>query len=115
MLSKLARLAAYAVIAFLVSPATAHETPTGWKYDAVCCNGNATHGDCHHIPRTSVRAVEGGWLVTLNPGDHPLVTKTHQWLKPYDDTRESKDEDFHACLWPTEDTLRCLYVPNMGM
>ncbi len=94
--------------------AAAHDAPTGWSYDAICCNGTAHTGDCQRIPHSAVKAEKGGWRITLRPGEHRLATKPHTWTKAYGETRQSQDGDFHACLWPDEATLRCLYVPNLG-
>jgi hypothetical protein len=114
-MTTIARLIAFMVIAWFPYAATAHEAPSGWKYDAICCNGDAHTGDCQRVEASTVKAVEGGWRVTLEVGDHQLVTRPHVFLKAYDKTRASKDGDFHVCLWPTQDSLRCLYVPDMGM
>ncbi len=91
-------------------------------YDTFCCNGDEMTGDCSVIPGTSVTATEGGWTVHLRPGEHRKVTKPQSYFVPYRGAgnpppyeRDSQDNDFHACLWPNEDHLRCLYVPPMGM
>lgn len=93
-------------LAFIVLPslASAHS----W-YDAMCCNTN----DCAPVAATTFRPVEGGWLVTLHPGDHPLVTRPISRLVPYSEARESQDDGFHACVYPRH-TIRCVYVPPMG-
>jgi hypothetical protein len=105
---------AVATIFLTAAPAFAHDAPMGWQYDRSCCNGTAHNGDCQRIPHSAVKAEQGGWRITLKPGEHRLVTRPHTWTKGYDQTRQSQDGDFHACLWPDEDTLRCLYVPPMG-
>ena len=87
--------------------------PHSW-YDGWCCNGNGTSGDCQPIPASSVKPVEGGWQVTLRPGDHHMVTKMHTYFMPYSKARISQDDDYHACLFPDENTLRCLYVRPMA-
>ena len=104
-------------------PAHAHNAPTGWRYDGTCCSAAepiAHTGDCAPIPDEAVRIVPGGFVVTLRPGDHPLVTVEHTWEVPYDRpmhagsrepaVRPSGDEHWHACLYPNESVLRCLYV-----
>ena len=48
---------------------------------------------------------------TLKPGDHPTVTKIHNYEFKYDEVRWSTDGLYYACLYPTEYTLRCLYLP----
>lgn len=95
--------------------AYAHEAPSGMKYDAYCCNGNRVNGDCEMIPASSVRVTPDGYEVTLRPGDHRMVTVKHVFHKSYSETRVSTDNEYHACLFPDEHTLRCLYAPPMGM
>lgn len=98
----------------LAGPALAHDAASGWQYEAFCCNGNSHNGDCQMIPATSVRIVTGGYRVTLAPGDHRLATRSHIFLMPQDMTRRSQDGEYHLCLYPTEDTPRCFYAPDMG-
>lgn len=106
------------------SAAYAHEAhpvnaPT-WKYDGFCCSGSTAGvpqentGDCQKIDKHTVRAVQGGWKITLEPGDHHMVTRPHTFTIPQSQVRRSLDDDFHLCLYPTEDTWRCLYQPDMS-
>ena len=84
-------------------------------YDPNCCNGDSETGDCQAIPETSVTSTPGGFIVTLRPGDHRLVTVEHTWTVPFGEVKwDFPDGRFHACLWPTEYTLRCFYAPPMG-
>lgn len=104
-------------LAFMASPpkVKAHEAMSHkWEYDADCCNGNAVEGDCQEIPASAVKVVDGGYEITLRPGDHRLVTVPHTWTKATKEARWSKDENYHACLWPNEATLRCFYAPTLG-
>lgn len=94
--------------------ARGHEAPTGFVFDTVCCNGNGVNGDCQPIPRKSVEEVDGGYQVTLAPGDHPMVTKPHVYRMERSLVRWTDDGETYACLYPTEDTLRCLYLPPEG-
>lgn len=100
---------------FSSGAAIAHEAHSAsgmtWKYDGFCCNGDSTTGDCQAIPTKSVKVVKGGYEVSLSAGDHRLVTRPHTFFVKQDDVRVSKDDDYHACLYPTEDTLRCFYAP----
>jgi hypothetical protein len=91
----------------IAAPAGAHQSSKGMHYDSWCCNG----GDCDEIPGEAVKAEGSYFVITLNPGDHPLVTKTHTYEIHMLKVRPSKDGLHHACLWPTEETLRCLYKP----
>lgn len=84
-----------------------HTAPSGMEYSAYCCSGT----DCAPIPTKAVKAVSGGYQVSVGPGDHPMLTRPHVFLVPYDKVKESTDGGMHACFFPNEDTLRCLYVP----
>ena len=80
-------------VAISFGPARGHSF-----YDAYCCNGT----DCAPISETRVRVVVGGYLLD---GKYFIAEK---------DARNSQDGDYHACFWPTPDTLRCFYRPPMG-
>lgn len=96
---------AIAALAMTSMPAPAHQAPSGWAYDPVCCSNR----DCR--PETSeVKATSLGWFVTstgetIRYGDHRI--------------HESKDGEFHRC--PIKKNAadpgmtRCLYVPPMGL
>ena len=88
---------------FAARPAQAHL----W-YSDYCCNGK----DCAPIRPEKVRAIAGGFLVTLYPGDHPQVTERQQFLIAYKDAILSQDNDFHICLYPTQRDMRCFYAPS---
>jgi hypothetical protein len=98
--------------------ARAHEahSPTGikWKYDGYCCNGDAHSGDCQMISTRNVRVTNQGYEISLGPGDHRMITRPHHFTMPQGEARRSKDEEYHLCLYPTEDTLRCFYAPDMS-
>lgn len=103
-----------AVIAWTMLPAAAHDAPAGWSYDASCCHGDSHSGDCQEIPDSAVKPVDGGYVVTLLPGDHRRVTVAHTWQRAMSEARRSPDGHYHACLWPNEATLRCFYAPPFG-
>lgn len=104
-----------ALIALLASvPAMAHDAPSGMKYDAWCCNGDNHTGDCQAVPARTVKVTSAGYVVTLVPGDHRLVTKPHEFTVLFNDARMSTDGEYHLCLYPTEDFMRCFYAPPMG-
>ncbi|MDP9839512.1 hypothetical protein ACRQ1B_03480 [Rhizobium panacihumi] len=96
------------------SGAAAHEAHTGWKYESYCCNGDNHTGDCQMIPTKNVRIVKGGYEVILGPGDHRLITRNHDFRLRQSEARRSKDSEYHVCLYPNEDTLRCFYAPDMS-
>ncbi|MGF9691917.1 MULTISPECIES: hypothetical protein [unclassified Rhizobium] len=98
----------------VASSPKAHETATGWQYDAYCCNGNEHSGDCQMISTRNVRVISGGYEILLRPGDHRLITRNHDFKIPQSQARRSRDEQYHLCLYPNEDTLRCFYAPDMS-
>jgi hypothetical protein len=100
------RRAALILIAFL---AMGH-SDGGQVYDPWCCN----HRDCAPIPASAVTAGPDGYRVTLRPGDHPLVRSPVSHLVPYGTERRADDGRYHACLYPSQDTMRCFYAPPQG-
>lgn len=104
----------YLVSVVIAGPVLAHDAVSGWQYEQFCCNGNRHNGDCQMIPATTVRIIEGGYQVTLAPGDHRLATRSHIFRMPQSTARRSQDGEYHLCLYPTEDTPRCFYAPDMG-
>lgn len=93
--------------------AEAHDWYTGTKNPVTgygCCGGN----DCAKIPVTSGKAITGGYRITLMPGDHPLVTRPHIFTVPTKEVQFSQDGEYHVCLYPNEDHLRCVFVPGAG-
>src|SRR5690349_12859091 len=82
----------------LMTRSYGHQAPSGWSYDPFCCNGK----DCAEIPTETVKPVNGGYSVSLTPADHPMVTKPHTLLVPYDKVKNSQDGQYHICLYPTE-------------
>lgn len=101
-------------VAMMAAPVLAHDAAMGWKYDGWCCNGDSMTGDCQNIPDRSVKVTPRGYQVTLDVGDHRLVTKRHEFLVTWDKVRPSGDSSYHACLFPSEDVLRCFYAPPQG-
>lgn len=101
-------------LAVLSTPSPAHNAPTGWAFDTWCCNGNGVTGDCQRIPASSVNPAVGGYRITLRPGDHGMVTRPHVFDWPQSKVRLAPDGFYYACLYPTENTLRCFYAPTMG-
>lgn len=83
-------------------------------YDAFCCNGNQHNGDCQAISSKLVEITKDGYKITAGKGDHRLITKPHVYFSPTNKARQSPDGDYHMCLYPTENTLRCFYAPDFG-
>lgn len=104
--------AGVAGMAALAPEATAHGPEGSWAYPPACCRGDARGGDCERIPEGSVRESKSGYVVTLQPGDHRRVSRSHHYLVPYDSVIRSGDGHYHACLHPTEDDLNCFFAPD---
>jgi len=82
-------------------------------YEWECCGGGPM-GDCAPIPEHAVRAGKGGYLVTIRPGEHPLVKEAPvSGFVPYSEARVSQDSEFHACI--VAGALKCLYAPQGGV
>lgn len=102
------------VLVAYASCVQAHDSHSGWRYEAFCCNGDNHTGDCQMIPSDSVKVITGGYQLTLAPGDHRLVTKNHTFNFPQTNARRSQDSEYHLCLFPDENTPRCFYAPDMS-
>ncbi|HWV44143.1 hypothetical protein [Pseudorhodoplanes sp.] len=100
-----------AFIVLFVAAAFAHQAHTGWVYDSECCFGDHNTGDCQQIDSRTVEITSQGYRITLKPGDHRKVTKPHVFIVPQSAARKSMDGDYHLCLWPSEDDMRCFYAP----
>lgn len=100
-------------LAALVTQAYAHDAPSGWSYDASCCNTT----DCrpadgpfdkvrHH--KVQIEEVTGGYRVS-----------TSKEVVPWNDKRirESKDGEYHVCTAAGLDNTRviCIYIPLRGV
>jgi hypothetical protein len=93
-----------------LAPAAAHEAAPGWSYDPWCCGGL----DCQPISPDNVSITKDGFLVTLSEGEHMTARRDHERLFGFDDVRESRDQNYHACILPRTQEFRCLYVPPFG-
>lgn len=100
-------LVMYLMVVMAIGQADAHTTVSGWKYDGACCSGR----DCAPISASKVKAVAGtGYVVTLDAGDHPLVTAPMQGVIAFDKARPSGDGEYHACVSAFTGRLLCLYI-----
>jgi hypothetical protein len=83
-------------------------------YSQFCCNDQ----DCQPIPTRAVQVTPRGYLVTLRPSDHKMLSAEPapvQYLVPFSEAKESPDGGYHACILPYAlTTMRCLYVPPAG-
>ena len=120
-MARLVFLAVLALTGFMMvvlGTARAHQSPTGWNYPLRCCwSPNAAPsgrpGDCDEIPTEAVKAGEGGYHVTLVPGDHPMVKKPLSFVVPYDDAETSFDGLYHICF-KADMTPRCFFAGAQG-
>ncbi|XKM38408.1 hypothetical protein A4U53_005215 (plasmid) [Rhizobium ruizarguesonis] len=102
------------IVIALATPAHTHQAPSGFTYEPYCCNGNGDSGDCQRIAFETVQPSGDGYQVTLQPGDHRLVTRKHVFFIPQSKAMNSPDGAYHLCLFPNEDTVRCFYAPPIG-
>lgn len=89
-----------AALAAPAFPAAAHQAPSGWRYDAICCSNQ----DCRPISAREVEATARGWRI-----------KRTGALVPFSQARQSKDGAFHWCTVDGSDNGKtiCLYAPDM--
>lgn len=104
----------FVAAALVATPVLGHMAPSGMEYEPFCCQGDNEQGDCQPVKESTVKIVDGGFQVTLDAGDHRLVTRHHVFFVPYQKSRLSTDTSYHVCLFPDEDTLRCFYRPMMS-
>lgn len=112
MLWLLASIGIAAMVGVMITAANAHDAPMGWSYSVACCSGY----DCDELPEGTVRETPNGYEITLQPGQHPMVTdKPFHAVVPYDSKklRDAPDGRYHACILRTG-TLVCLYVGSRG-
>lgn len=93
----------------LVGTAWAHD----W-YPSRCCwspqNAPAGRlGDCDQIPDHAVKVGPDGYVVTLEPGEHPMVKERISYVIPYSDAEQSPDGKYHLCISPTM-KRRCFFA-----
>lgn len=95
--------------------AGAPETRAHEWFDPWCCNGR----DCQPIPDSAVKITPQGYVITLNPGDHPALAKEtapRTYTVPYASARVSLDPEqrFYACIYPDPSSMRCFYAKPNG-
>jgi hypothetical protein len=95
--------AAVAVLVALCGTAGAHQAPSGWAYDYLCCSNR----DCREISASQVRESPDGYVIAF----------TGETLA-YDDRRirNAPDGRYHWCECRAckDSPTRCLYVPHRG-
>jgi hypothetical protein len=103
------------LLSLCATGAWGHQSHTGMVFPPWCCNGNHITGDCSEIAAATVRVGQGGYIVTLNPGDHRKVTEPQSFTIPQDKVRPSNDGRFYICLYPTQKDARCFFAPPPGV
>jgi hypothetical protein len=88
-----------------LDPARAHTAMSGWTYPIQCCSDR----DCAVIDGRTVKETPAGYVVTVQPGAHPMwgfertqplvVTFTYREAKP------SPDGKWHLCIGPSGNPL----------
>lgn len=111
-------MAVCGLIFLAVALAQAHEAVSGMPYPARCCWSpqaapEGRPGDCDEIDAKSVKAVQGGYQVTLVPGDHPMVKAPMSLIVPYDEVEHAVDGKFHICF-RADMTKRCFFAGSSG-
>lgn len=87
-------------------------------YPSRCCwspqNAPAGRlGDCDQIPDHAVKVGPDGYVVTLEPGEHPMVKERMTFVVPYSEAEKSPDGRAHICISPTL-KRRCFFIGHMG-
>lgn len=114
----MAAIGLFCLFAAFVTGAWAHEAVSGMPYPARCCWSPQAApagrpGDCDEIDDKSVTAVQGGYQVTLVPGDHPMVKAPLSLIVPYDEVEHAEDGKFHICF-RADMTKRCFFAGSSG-
>jgi hypothetical protein len=106
------------VAALWATEARAHTTASGVPYPTRCCwspeaapAGRA--GDCDEIPTERVKVSAAGYVVTLYPGDHPMVKEPITFVVPYEKVENSLDGAYHVCF-KADMSVRCFFAGARG-
>jgi len=113
---------AFAVAAALLVPAVAGahiSSEKGFHYPQQCCRGSDVGGDCAAIPDSAVEATSDGFLITLEPGGHPMIFSLFQIRLTYDNgsVAPSLDGRYHICIGHDEHGnafSRCFWYKGVG-
>lgn len=92
--------------------APAHDAPTGWSYDARCCNttdcrpADGPEGPRHH-PIQIIETNEGYRVIKPNMQKPELIEWGSKKIRP------SQDGLYHVCTYGGSDVsgVICIYVP----
>lgn len=105
----------FTVASLVAGASLGHDADGGWSYPMACCKGTMIGGDCQVVPSNRVARSKRGFSVTINPGDHPLATRSHEFFIPYGNEMPSGNKHYHICLHPTEDDVNCFFAPPDGV
>lgn len=94
--------------------ARAHDAPSGIPYPARCCWSPEAApagrpGDCDEIPTKAVKVGPEGYIVTLSPGDHPMVKAPLRVVVPYEKAEPAQDGMYHICF-AYDMSVRCFFA-----
>lgn len=106
-----ATIAMSASLAVAATQALPHQAASGWEYPFYCCSG----ADCARIEPEMVRETRSGFVVTVEPGTHPMwPTERRKALVldiPYKKATPSPDGQWHLCINDAGDLL-CFFAPG---
>lgn len=108
------KILAWLSLLFILGPGADPSWAHSW-FDPWCCNDR----DCQPIPDSAVKITPQGYVITLQPGDHPMLakeTRPHTYTVPYAKARVSLDPEqkFFACIYPDPSSMRCFYAKPSG-
>ena len=94
-------------------PVAAHQAMSGWQYPMSCCADN----DCAQIAPETVRETARGYVITIQPGTHPMWKADRGGplivSVPYAQARVAPDGRWHICLDHTGKVL-CFFASAGG-
>jgi hypothetical protein len=100
-----------AVLAAAATQALPHQAASGWDYPFYCCSG----ADCARIEAEAVRETPTGFIVTVQPGKHPMWPaerrETLVLAIPHNKVMPAPDGQWHLCINDTGELL-CFFAPG---
>jgi hypothetical protein len=109
----LASIAAALVLTAGATQTRSHEAASGWDYPFECCSS----ADCAQVDPRAVTERPSGFVVTVEPGQHPIWAKDRRKPLvldiPYLKARLSPDGKWHLCINDAGELL-CFFAPAGG-
>lgn len=97
----------------LSAPAMGHE----WYPRHCCWSPEAApagrRGDCDEIPARAVQERKDGYHITLQPGDHPMVSRPLSVIVPYSMEQVAPTGGYHICFNHMMG-VRCFFAGSRG-